>query len=195
MMDDRSNLTPPPVLEQIQTTTAALGFQMGSEPVVGTLLRTLAATKPGGTLLELGTGTGLATAWLLAGMDQAAQLISVDNDVHVIAVAKQYLAHDDRVQIYTADAGTFLATLPPHSVDLIFADTWAGKYTHLEETLQLLKSGGLYVIDDMLPQTNWPEGHAPKVERLIAELESRTDLVLTKLNWASGIIVAAKVRA
>jgi hypothetical protein len=31
----------------------------------------------------------------------------------------------------------------------------------------MLKPGGLYVIDDMLPQPNWPEGHAAKAEVLI----------------------------
>jgi len=35
---------------------------MASEPLVGALLRTLAASKSGGRLLELGTGTGIATS-------------------------------------------------------------------------------------------------------------------------------------
>jgi len=32
------------------------------------------------------------------------------------------------------------------------------KYTHLDDALALLKEGGLYVIDDMSPQANWPAG-------------------------------------
>jgi len=44
------------------------------------MLRTLAASKPGGRFLELGTGTGIATAWLLEGMDERSTLISIDND-------------------------------------------------------------------------------------------------------------------
>lgn len=76
--------------------------------------------------------------------------------------------------------------------DLIFADTWIGKYTGLEETLNLLKPGGLYVIDDMLPQANWPDGHESNVQKLIQALESNQDLILTKLDWASGIIIATK---
>jgi predicted O-methyltransferase YrrM len=157
------------------------------------LLRTLTTAKPGANVLELGTGTGLATAWLLAGMDATARMISVENDAGVAAVAQRHLGHDLRVRFVIADAGAFLATVAPQSVDLIFADTWAGKYTHLEETLRLLKPGGLYVVDDMLPQPNWPDGHAAKVVKLIDDLEQRTDLVLTKLSWASGMIVAAKV--
>jgi predicted O-methyltransferase YrrM len=40
---------------------------MPSEPRTGAFLRELCAGKPGGNLLELGTGTGLATAWMLDG--------------------------------------------------------------------------------------------------------------------------------
>lgn len=194
-MNDLLGLAPPPVLERIQADTEAMGFLMGSGLQVGALLCTLAAAKPGASVLELGTGTGLATAWLLAGMDAAARMVSVENDATVAAVAQRHLADDRRVHFVIADAGAFLVTAAPQSVDLIFADTWAGKYTHLEETLRLLRLGGLYVIDDMLPQPNWPEGHAVKVAKLIDELAQRTDLVLTKLSWASGVIVATKIRS
>jgi len=194
-MNDLIGLAPPAILERIQADTIAIGFPMASEPQVGALLRTLAAAKPGANVLELGTGTGLATAWLLAGMDAMARLVSVENDAAVAAVAQRHLGADQRVRFVIADAGAFLATAAPQSVDLIFADTWAGKYTHLEETLHLLKPGGLYVIDDMLPQPNWPNGHAAKAAKLIDDLEQRTDLVLTKLNWASGVIVATKVHS
>ncbi|CAC9536201.1 hypothetical protein [uncultured Gammaproteobacteria bacterium] len=33
----------------------------------------------------------------------------------------------------------------PNSIDFIFTDTWPGKYNHLEDTLKLLKIGGMYV--------------------------------------------------
>jgi predicted O-methyltransferase YrrM len=75
---------------------------------------------------------------------------------------------------------------------LIFADAWAGKYRLVDETLALLKPAGIYVVDDMLPQPNWPEGHGAKAAALIAMLEQRTDLTVTKLSWASGLVVAVK---
>lgn len=49
---------------------------MGSDHLTGSLLRTLVASKPSGMVLELGTETGLATAWLLDGMDAQARLIT-----------------------------------------------------------------------------------------------------------------------
>ena len=95
-------------------------------------------------------------------------------------------------QVEDAGIGIERLAQDERQFDLIFADTWAGKYTHLSAALKLLKSGGLYIIDDMLPQANWPQGHEVKVAALIETLESSSDLTLTKLNWASGIIIGVK---
>ncbi len=191
-MNDQQNLFPPPIVEAIQRDTVAAGFPMASEPQTGSLLRTLAATKPGGTFLELGTGTGLSTAWILDGMDQHARLTTMDNDETVLTIARCHLGHDPRIAFHLADGAAFLASLHGQTFDFIFADTWPGKYNHLDEALALVKPGGFYIIDDMLPQTNWPAGHAAKAADLIATLEQRADLTITKLSWASGWIVAAK---
>lgn len=191
-MDDSANLKWPPVLSDIHRDTLALGFSMASESLTGALLRTLAASKPSGRFLELGTGTGIATAWLLEGMDEASQLTTVENDAAAVAIAQRHLGHDQRVTFVVSDAGAYLGTLQVGGFDFIFADTWPGKYTHLDSALSLLKPGGLYVIDDMLPQPNWPECHSCKVAKLISELELRDDLFISKLSWASGVIVATK---
>lgn len=79
-MNDDAISRQPAALEAIQRDTAELGFDMASEPKTGAFLAALAASKPGGRLLELGTGTGLGAAWLLAGMDAAARLDTVDAD-------------------------------------------------------------------------------------------------------------------
>lgn len=75
---------------------------------------------------------------------------------------------------------------------MIFADTWPGKYTHLQEALGLVRPGGMYVADDMLPQPNWADGHAEKVASLIAELETLPDFAVTKLAWSTGLILCVK---
>jgi predicted O-methyltransferase YrrM len=188
--------TPPSSLAEIDRETKAVGFTMASDAWTGALLRTLAATKPGGSLLELGTGTGLATAWLLDGMDAESRLLSVDNDESVVSIARHNLAADRRVTFAVADGGAYLATLVAEhrGFDLVFADSWPGKYTHLDEALALVKPGGLYVVDDMLPQPNWPADHPANVARLIEVLAARPDLHMSTLNWSTGIIVAAKVR-
>ncbi len=194
-MDDATNLKPPAAVNAIQRETVAVGFNMAGEPRTGALLRMLAASKAGGVMLELGTGTGLSTAWILDGMDAAATLITVDSEAKYVDIARRHLEHDRRVTFNVEDAATFLDKLQGRQFDLIFADTWPGKFDHLEDALALLRIGGLYVIDDLLPQPNWPDGHAAKVPRLIAELERNPRLSLCKLSWSSGIIVATRVGA
>ena len=184
---------PPSALPQLLARSREIRFGMASDLPTGSLLRTLAAAKPAGRFLELGTGTGLATAWLLDGMDRASRLISIETDEAVLTIAREVLGGDERVSFVQADGGEWLRQSEPAQFDLIFADAWPGKYSHLDEALRSLKRGGLYVIDDMLPQPNWPDGHASKVEQLIETLENRDDITITKLNWSTGLIIAAKV--
>jgi predicted O-methyltransferase YrrM len=192
-MDERAHLRAPAALAAIMERTAALGFSMPSEPRTGAMLRVLCAGKPGGRLLELGTGTGLATAWMLDGMDPSARLTSVDVDPAVQAVARQYFGDDVRLDIVTEDAATFVSRQAPRSFDLIFADAMPGKYEILEETLALLRPEAFYIVDDMLPQDNWPAGHAPRVPRLVETLSGRTDLRMVSMAWSSGLVVATRL--
>jgi predicted O-methyltransferase YrrM len=191
-MNELAPLNAPAVLPVLQRESGALGFRLACTPPVGSLLRTLAASKPAGALLELGTGTGVGTAWLLDGMGPGGRLVTVDNDPRVSAVARRHLVGDPRVTFHTEDAAALLGRLPECGCDLVFADAWAGKYTHLGDALRLLKPGGLYVVDDMLPQADWSSDHRAKAVELIAELERRDDLVLTVMSWSTGVVVAAK---
>lgn len=178
--------------QYIADATNASGFTMASDPLTCSLLRTLATSKPYGSFLELGTGTGLSTSWILDGMDKESTLISVDNTEDFLDIARQFLSDDKRLKLVHADGNEWLKENRRRKFDYIFADTWPGKYMMLDETLAMLNKGGLYIIDDMLPQPNWPEGHAEKVAQLIKDLEAREDLLLTKMVWATGIIIAVK---
>lgn len=191
-MNDREFSHTPGALEAIHNDTEELGFTMASEPRTGALLSALAASKPGGRLLELGTGTGVGTAWLLAGMDADARLETVDTDAHVVAVARRHLAMDSRVTFHLMDGIDFIDRCPKDQFDLIYADAWPGKFVHLDETLSLLRVGGLYLIDDLLPQANWPEGHAPRVPALVESLEHRSEFASVKLGWASGLMLVVR---
>lgn len=191
-MNNTTYLTLPPMLEAIEEDTQALGFSMASDRELGSLLRTLAASKPGGRFLELGTGTGMSAAWILDGMDEGSTLVTVERDEEVVAIAKRHLGSDPRLSFYVGDGEAFLNNPPAPAYDFIFADAWAGKYNDLDPALSLLKGGGLYIIDDMLPQPSWPEGHAGKAAQLILALEQRKELLLTKISWSSGVIIATK---
>src|SRR6202451_3319814 len=107
-MEDHKYLRTPSQLPILIEKTTALQFPMASEPLTGAFLRCLAASKPGGRFLELGTGTGIATSWLLEGMDANSTLISVDNDTEVQRVASEDLGEDGRLTLVTSGGLEFL---------------------------------------------------------------------------------------
>ncbi|AYQ30887.1 O-methyltransferase [Runella sp. SP2] len=182
----------PAILDAIDADAAAISFGQPSDDLTGAFLRTLIASKPAGKFLELGTGAGRATGWMLEGMTSDAHLISVESDEALIAIAQKHLGADPRLQLIHSLGEEVIVKLPHGQFDLIFADTWPGKYNHLEETLALVKEGGFYIIDDMLPQPNWPEGHDKKAANLIQTLENDPRFQLVKMTWASGMIVLVK---
>lgn len=194
-MDDHKITRIPAVLDAILRDTQKLGFKMGSKPQTGALLRTLVASKPKGFFLELGTGTGIGTAWLLSGMDAESRLDTVEIDSNVSDVARRHLGKDPRITFHSADGIDFLKKPSGPKYDFIYADTWPGKFTHLELALSLLRVGGIYFIDDLLPQPAWPAEHASKISMLIAELEKRTDFIATRLSWSSGLMILVRTKA
>jgi len=191
-MEDDIFFDIPAPYKRIAKATKELNFGMASDLYTGSILKTLIASKPGGLFLELGTGSGLATSWMLDGMDEQAKLVSVDNNELLLAIAKEQL-RDKRLHFILADGYEWIKKYSGGQFDLIFADAMPGKYELFEETMILLKEGGLYIIDDMLPQANWPEGHSNRVDQFVDKLEKRQDLVLTKMNWSTGIIIVTKV--
>jgi predicted O-methyltransferase YrrM len=177
----------------IEKATKEASFSMASDVLTCTLLKTLASSKPAGKFLELGTGTGLSTAWILDGMDASSALISIDNEQEVLNIAQLHLGEDKRLELICADGNEWIEQHQDQKFDYIFADAWPGKYFLLDKTLSMLNNGGFYIIDDMLPQPNWPEGHAEKASKLAEDLDKRSDFTITKQRWATGIIIAVKI--
>jgi predicted O-methyltransferase YrrM len=185
-------MSAPAALAELEARAAAIGFAMSSDPMVGALLAALAASKPGGRILELGAGAGIGSAWLLHGMDEDASLLAIDTDAAVLSVAQETLGADERVQFAIADAARLLSQAPPEIYDMVFADTWPGKFSQLDEAIAVLRPGGLYVVDDLSPQADWPEGHQRTVDGYLAELAARRDLLVAHSGWATGVLIAAK---
>jgi len=192
-MTDTIFLEMPVQYEIIVQATKKLDFKMASDMQTGSLLKTLAASKPSGRILELGTGTGLATSWIIDGMDDKTQLITIENNGLLLDIAREAL-QDRRVEFILADGYEWIQNYSGEKFDLVFADAMPGKYDLLEETIALVKAGGLYIVDDMLPQPNWPGGHSEKVKTFITDLEERKDVTITKLNWSTGLIIVTKLK-
>ncbi|GAA0512779.1 O-methyltransferase [Deinococcus depolymerans] len=155
--------TPPhlevPPLVQAAQAVASPDFAGGCSPETGRLLRTLAATRPGGRVLELGTGTGVGAAWLLSGLDRAGRLLTVEADPARAEVAWAALQADPRARVQRGDWGDVLRDGP---FDLIFADCAPAKTLDaLDRLVRALRPGGTLIMDNFSPPAFMsPDRHA-----------------------------------
>ena len=165
---------------------------MPSDELMGALLRTLVASKPNANILELGTGVGLSLSWIVDGLNQGSKVTSIDNNPALVKMALKFFKEDRRVKIVCDEGSQWIKNNADKKFDLIFADAWPGKYSELKEILDLVAPGGFYVIDDMVRQSNWPDGHDKIAKKLIGKLETRDDFFIIKMTWSTGIIIMTK---
>ncbi|GAA0611968.1 SAM-dependent methyltransferase [Kribbella sandramycini] len=189
--------TTPPVAEPARAAKARsiaerARLTLASDPRTGQFLRTMAAAKPGGRLLELGSQTGVGTGWLLDGMDADARLTTIEIFPRIAEACRQTYADEPRVEVITADATEWLEQYDGPPFDLIFVDTTDAKFHRRDLVLAHLVHGGLLLADDLLPQEKWTDEHLPRVQRLRDEIGSDPELVVTLVDWASGLLVAAR---
>jgi demethylmenaquinone methyltransferase/2-methoxy-6-polyprenyl-1,4-benzoquinol methylase len=184
--------TPELVRAAVERARAA-GFAYSCDPAVGRLLATLAAAVPErGRVLEIGTGTGVGTAWLASGLlpraDVTVTTIERDPERARSAAATGWpVAVDVR-------AGDALELLPElGTYDLVFADAEGGKQVGLELTIAALNARGVLVVDDMVPAPGavWDVEFAAKQEAVRRTLLGHERLVAVELaGHGSGVIVA-----
>lgn len=190
---DQANIQDiPSIYPKLVQKTSEIGFDMPSDIYIGTLLKSLCTSKPHGNFLELGTGMGLSLAWMVEGMDSNSTLTSVDKDPELISLTQDFFQGDVRLNLLCAEGEGWISTYEGEKFDLIFADAWPGKYSHLNETLDLLKSGGFYVVDDLRQQPNWPNGHQENVDSFLKYMDERKDFAITKMDWSTGVLIAVK---
>lgn len=168
------------------------GFQMSSDLETGRILKSIIAAKPNSEILELGTGLGHSTSWILQAMCPNSNLTSIEIDADLQAIAANALGQDQRVKFICADVKDFLKNANRQSYDIIFADTIYGKYIMLEDSIKLLKKDGLFICDDINYQDFWPKEYEPLINIFLGYINSLDDLSVTFIDTNSGLCLARK---
>ena len=124
-------------------------------------------------------------------MDQDTKLLTVENNAALVEIARQQLS-DPRIEFILADGYDWLKNYKGEKFDLIFADAMPGKYDLFEETIALLKPADFILLTTCCHSRTGLQDMQKRLMILLHMLESRKDLVLTKMNWSTGIIIAVK---
>lgn len=142
------------------------------------------------TLLEIGCGTGITTACLLAGREDAA-IESVDNAPVMLAQARHHLSvalDGKRLRLIENDALSHLRQMADASVDIVASAYTLHNFLHgyrlqvLKEVWRVLKPGGLFVngdryaIDDAAEHLKNTQEEVKSYFRVFMEL-NRLDLL------------------
>lgn len=180
----------PRVLQGITSTTEDLELTMGDELRFGSLLRTLAGSRLGDRVLQIGAGSGILTAWLLDGMGTGSSLTSLEADAELARVAARFLGRDERLEIRQGSMESLLAELEP-GFGLIVTSTPLDLEGRLREAVRLLAPGGLFVVGGLVEQPDWTAAERSAAQTLVSRLEVLEDLQLTPLEWSSGVLLAS----
>lgn len=184
--------TVPPLVAAAADRARAAGFPLSCEPAVGRLLAVLAGHLPAGArVLELGTGTGVGTAWLVSGLLPRTDVTvtTVEIDTATAAVA----ARGDWPEFTDLRVGDALGLLDgPGGYDLIFADATGGKWEGLDRTIAALSPHGLLVVDDMTPAPGWDSEQHTRQAEVRRTLLASPLLTAVELDHGSGVILAGR---
>ena len=175
------------------------------DPSTGAALRFLAAAANARAVVELGTGAGVSTLWLLRGMRPDGIVTSVDAEPEHHRLAKQSLTEagvaPGRVRLIAGRALEVAARLTDGAYDLVVCDAnRAQNADYLSAALRLLRLGGLVVFVGALNGGKVAEPTARDAETLalrelgrIIREESR--LVPALFPIGGGLLVAALIEA
>jgi predicted O-methyltransferase YrrM len=149
------------------------------DPATGGVLRLLAATVGAKAAVELGTGAGVSTLWLLRGLTPDGVLTSVDSDGEHQRLAKASLADagvpSGRVRLIQGRALEVLPRLSEASYDLVFCDAARSENAdYLAAALTLLRPGGIVVFAGALAGGRVAEPTARDAETVAMRELART---------------------
>jgi predicted O-methyltransferase YrrM len=149
----------PELVHRAEALATAMRFERSSIPEVGRLLALLAASRPEGRFAEIGTGTGVGSAWIASALRPEASLMTTELDDDRAAAAARLFDGDPGVRVLHGDWHELLPPFGPF--DLLFFDGGYWKKGDVpgesDQVLRIMAPGGIVVIDDLTPSSLMPE--------------------------------------
>jgi predicted O-methyltransferase YrrM len=171
-------------------------------PAGGATLRVLAAATGATNVVEVGTGAGVSGLYLMGGMAEGGQFISIDIEGEHQRAAKDAFTEAGipatRYRLINGSAPDVLPRMRDETYDLVFVDADKTAYVvYFEQALRMLRPGGVMAFDNAL----WHDRVADPTQRdadtnTLRELGKtvREDkrLIPALLPVGDGLLVAAK---
>jgi len=146
------------IIDDLVAETLGLGgvAQMQIAPEQGQFLEIIVKISQAKNCLEIGRFTGLSSLCIAKGLPEKGSLVAVDNSDEFLSMAEKYwriAGVDTKIEsIIGAGVDVMQSMIDrQYSYDFIFIDSDKNNYpNYYELSLQLLKSNGIIIIDNML---------------------------------------------
>jgi len=191
--------------DEVLSTARAKGTELGCVPVLpgaGAALRLLAAAAGARSVVEIGTGAGVGSLYLLAGMRPDGVLTTIDVEPEHHRAARETYSEagipSNRVRLISGRGLDVLPRLTDGAYDLVFCDADKKEYPgYLEQALRLLRPGGVVAFDNALwhgrvadpTQRDEDTTAIRELGRTVREDERLVDAMLAA---GDGLLVAVK---
>lgn len=138
-----------------QTQAREKGIELGvldTSPGSGAYLRYIASLIAAQSVVEIGTGSGVGTLWLLKGVMSSGVITTIDPEVQHIQIAKQALIDADvapnRYRLITSEYLDVMRKLADRAYDLVvFRGNPEDIFDVIDEAHRILRVGGILAID------------------------------------------------
>ncbi len=138
-----------------QSAARERGVELGvldATPGSGAYLRYVASLISAQSVVEIGTGSGVGTLWLLKGIMSSGVITTIDPEVQHIQIARQVLSDADiapnRYRLITSEYLDVMRKLADRAYDLVvFRGDPEDILDVIDEAHRILRVGGILAID------------------------------------------------
>jgi len=173
----------------------ARGVELGTNdvtPGAGSHLRFLANLLKAQSVVEVGTGSGVGSLWLLKGMMRSGTLTSIDDEMEHTQIAKLAMQEADieqsRYRLITNSIPDVMTKLTDRAYDLVVLRHNPEDLSFIiGEAHRILRSGGVLVIDNYFGGSKVPDP-AQRDVKTVALRDAGKIIRAATEDWVSSLI-------
>lgn len=193
--------------DAVKIAARARGVEIGTRDATagaGAYLAFLAQVLKAQSVVEVGTGSGVGSLWLLDGMMASGTLTSIDDEMEHTSIARTAFGEAEiapaRFRLITNPVMEVMTKLTDRAYDLVIYRHQPDDLTYaISEASRILRSGGVFVIDNFFGggKVSDPAQRDPKTVALReAGKALRSDLETwrcTLIPAGDGLLLATKL--
>lgn len=187
----RSNTYMPELVQASKLLAKRNDFENSCSDEAGRLLSVLVGQITQGEILEVGTGFGVGSSWILSSIAPTVKFITVDNSKEKIDATANHIRHNQAEFI----CGDWKEVIAKGPFQFIFADAAAAKTIEGELLFNTLNIGGMLFMDDFTPEEQFPDEWKGKPDKVREYWLNHCGLIATEiyLTPTSSALLATKV--